>query len=295
MSRFAVFLFVFMQAVLSATSQAQESSTKGIDTDLLLNGHPSVGELPRGAPVTGRELFTLSSKMRRYLDRVAIGNSPVERLNTALRDMKRRNFQLEYDLNKTASAAEAFAERRGNCVSFAAMIVSMARELGVEARLNQAVVPTSRKITASTDGQGYVQNVMHINAVVISDNKPYVVEQDFRIFAGKYLSELDDAAARAIYLNNLAMEAMGRNELPEAFLLSREAIKLDDDASYLWNSLGTVYRRAGALELAKMSYNQALKLNSQDKMAQRNLMRVDRALEKSKSGSDLKEPMVVDA
>lgn len=295
MSRFAVFLFVFMQAVLSATSQAQESSTKGIDTDLLLNGHPSVGELPRGAPVTGRELFTLSSKMRRYLDRVAIGNSPVERLNTALRDMKRRNFQLEYDLNKTASAAEAFAERRGNCVSFAAMIVSMARELGVEARLNQAVVPTSRKVTASTDGQGYVQNVMHINAVVISDNKPYVVEQDFRIFAGKYLSELDDASARAIYLNNLAMEAMGRNELPEAFLLSREAIKLDDDASYLWNSLGTVYRRAGALELAKMSYNQALKLNGQDKMAQRNLMRVDRALEKSKSGSDLKEPMVVDA
>lgn len=275
-----IFFLTILLVSVCASTRADTPENSSIDPELLLKGHPTISELASTERVTGTELFTLSSEMREYLDRVAIGRRPVERLNSVLRDMKQNGFELRYDLNKTASASEAFAEQRGNCVSFAAMIVSMARFLGVEARLNQAVLPANRKVAASEDGQGYVQNVLHINAVIISDGKPYVIEQGFKIFAGKYLTQLDDSDAHAIYLNNLAMEAMARNELGDAFHYSREAIRLNTDASYLWNSLGTVYRRAGHLRLAEMSFMQALELNSDDKMAKRNLIRVHRAMQK---------------
>ncbi|WP_237063110.1 transglutaminase domain-containing protein [Microbulbifer zhoushanensis] len=268
--RWMILLLAVITTGCTQTTTTPESGP-GINTSRLLQGHPSLTEHRQGQRITGRDLFIVSEEMRSYLDRVGIGNSPINRLNAVLKDLKEKEFRLHYDLNQTASAAQAFSQRRGNCVSFAAMIVSMARYLGAEARLNQATIPVRQQLATGSAEAGYVQNIRHINAVVISDNKPYVIEEDFRIFAGKLLSQLSDREAYAIYLNNLAMEAMRRNAYGDAFHYSREAILHDEDASYLWAGLGTVYRRNGQLELAEESYLHALALNGEDSVARNNL------------------------
>ncbi|WP_237057308.1 transglutaminase domain-containing protein [Microbulbifer sediminum] len=269
--RWMIFLLAVMASGCTQAATTNAKANTGINTGQLLEGHPTLNERGKGRRITGRELFVVSSEMRAYLDRVGVGNSPIVRLNAVLKDLKAKDFRLHYDLNQTASAAEAFSEKRGNCVSFAAMVVSMARYLGAEARLNQAAIPVRQQLAANTAESGYVQNIRHINAVVISDGRPYVIEEDFRIFAGKYLSQLSDREAYAIYLNNLAMEAVRREEYAEAFHYSREAILNNEEASYLWAGLGTVYRRSGQLELARKSYQHALALNNEDSVARHNL------------------------
>ena len=223
----------------------------------------------------GGKLIEISSEMRSYLNGISRRRPPTERFNAVISDLKKNNFKLQYDLNRTATASEAFSEQRGNCISGAAMIVSIARELGLKAYFNKAENPANKVPTKSEDGINYMQNVLHINAVVEVPvgrlTRRFIVESDLRIYPGKNLSKLDDSEATALYLNNLAMESMRRNDLSTAYNYARQATRLTPDASYLWVNLGTIYRRAGALPLAEKSLKNALSLNEEDKAAQENL------------------------
>ncbi|AOS96017.1 hypothetical protein AUP74_00547 [Microbulbifer aggregans] len=272
-------LLAVLQASCASNNAMEASRQAGIDPDTLLQAPNALLSINVEDDHGAHELFYLSDEMRRYLRSIARGNSPVERMNAVLRDLKERRFYLEYDLNQTTTASEAFSLQQGNCVSHAAMIVAIARHLGLDAYINQGAINSSSQVSQSDGGVRFRQNVSHINPVVVIDDRPFIIEQGYRIYHGKNLHRLSDREAKSLYLNNLAMEAMLRDEMKQAFVHMRNAIQLDDDSSVLWGGLGTIYRRLGAVRLAQQSFIHALNLNPADNIAKNNLYLVQRSLQ----------------
>lgn len=286
MIRISLLLVTLLQVACASNNAVETSRQAGIDPAALLQAPTSLLAAANEEGSAGYKLFYISDQMRRYLRLQARGNSPVERMNAVLRDLKARGAYLQYDLNRTTSAAEAFAQQQGNCVSHAAMIVAMARHVGLEAYVNQGEINSSSQVSESDGGVRFRQNVSHINAVVVIDDRPFIIEQDYRIYHGKNLHRLSDREAKSLYLNNLAMEAMLRDEMEQAFVHMRNAINLDDDSSVLWGGLGTIYRRLGAMRLAQQSFIHALNLNPEDGIAQNNLRLVQNSLQTEEAYAD---------
>lgn len=68
-------------------------------------------------------------------------------------------------------------------------------------------------------------------------------------------------------------ESLGK--FPEAILELREALKFEPKSSECHSRLGAIYLRTKQLTMAKVHFNQALKLNPQDEIAQAGLRRLD--------------------
>ncbi|WP_237067655.1 transglutaminase-like domain-containing protein [Microbulbifer guangxiensis] len=286
MVRLIIFLIAILQMACASNSALRASQRAGIDPDILLRAPGLViGELSE-EQTTVDDLFYLSDSMRHYLKITAKGNNPVERMNAVLADLRSRGAHFEYELNRTTSASEAFAQQRGNCVSHAAMVVAMARHLGLKAYINQAQLNAGQEISESGSGVPFRQRISHINAVVVIDDRPFIIEPGYGIYFGKYLHRLSDREARSLYLNNLAMEAMLQDDLSQAFAHIRTAIRLDLDSSVLWGGLGTIYRRMGEERLAEQTFLHALNLNPGDSVAQHNLELVRASLREEATYAD---------
>jgi len=234
-------------------------------------------EGPEVRPADGahaRQLLALSPEMKAFVDAIDPSLSPNQRFRRILRTLKLERFELEYDLDTTATAAEAFALRRGNCISFAALVVALAREVGLEAHFNQVHAPMERRATTNGRGQLLVQDILHINAEVSFGWTTRVFEFNFERPLPYRHEVLTDAVVQSLYLNNRALELVKAEQLEKALTLLEEALILTPDASLLWNSLGYVHRKSGNLELAELSYTQALALDDGNRAAENNLRRL---------------------
>ncbi|WOX04388.1 transglutaminase domain-containing protein [Microbulbifer pacificus] len=227
-------------------------------------------------PITShaQALLAVSPEMRAFVDSIDPTLSPNQRFRRILRTLKMDRFELDYDLNTTTTAAEAFAQQRGNCISFSALMVALAREVGLEANFNLVEAPLARRTTTGGNGRALVQNVLHINAEVSIGWSSRVIEFNFGPYSRFPQRELSDATVQTYYLNNRALELSHQQRIGEAFALLREGLSIDPDSSMLWNSLGYLYRLTGELELAEMSYTQALNLEGGNAAAKNNLRRV---------------------
>ncbi|WP_428820029.1 transglutaminase domain-containing protein [Microbulbifer sp. MCCC 1A16149] len=235
---------------------------------------------PGASALTGpgysQGLLAVSPEMRAFVDSIDPSLSPNQRFRQILRTLKQQRFELIYDLDTTATAAEAFAERRGNCISFSALMVALAREVGLEAHFNRVHAPMGRRTTSGSSGNALVQNILHINAEVSFGWSTRILEFNFDPRSPYRHKRLDDATVQSLYLNNRALELEKEQRREEAVDLLQEALTLNPGSSLLWNTLGYIQRRDGNLELAELSYSQALALDRSNTAAQHNLRNVYR-------------------
>nr|WP_010133684.1 transglutaminase domain-containing protein [Microbulbifer agarilyticus] len=220
------------------------------------------------------ELLAVSAEMKAFVDSIDPSLSPNQRMRRILRTLRQQRFYMDYDLDTTATAAEAFSQRRGNCISFAAMIVALAREVGVPAHFNQVHAPKERRATRSDSGRVLVENILHINAEISYGWSTRIVEMNFEPRSHYRHAELSDEEVQVLYLNNLALGAARDGDFSTAIGIAREALTLSPESSVVWNTLGYLYRRQGSLELAELSYTRAIALDDTNISAKRNLQRV---------------------
>lgn len=220
------------------------------------------------------QLLSLSPEMKAFVDTIDPALTPNQRFRRLLRTLRMEGFELEYDLDSTTTAAEAFAQRRGNCISFAALVVALAREVGLEAHFNQVHAPMERRATTNGRGQLLVQGIQHINAEVSFGWSSRIFEFNFERPLHYRHEVLTDEAVQSLYLNNRALELVKAERLEGALSLLEEALSLTPDVSLLWNSLGYVHRKSGNLELAELSYTQAIALDEGNTAAENNLRRL---------------------
>ncbi|MFL6707047.1 MAG: tetratricopeptide repeat protein [Massilia sp.] len=236
---------------------------------------------PPPSPVGADDVFALSPAMRATLDspafRAQLKRLGVERgLVAALYDDG--SLKLEYDAAKTRTAAEAFAARRGNCLSLVMMTAAFARALGLEVRYQQVVVDESWRRSGDM-----VVSSGHVN---LSISRPERVERivtlgptpgitvDFlpgEAVDGYQGYPLDEATILAMYANNRAVEALLRNQLDEAYWWARAALQRDPRFIASYNTMAVIHQRHGDAVVAERSWRAALEREPENVVAMRNL------------------------
>ena len=73
----------------------------------------------------------------------------------------RHGLDLQYDADATLTVSEIWQQRRANCLAFTLMFVALAREAGIQARVQEVGQVVS---WYQDQAQGLVYSVGHVNA-----------------------------------------------------------------------------------------------------------------------------------
>lgn len=181
-------------------------------------------------------------------------------------DQNIRSFMYRPEL--TLTPVETFNQKQGNCLSYSAMFMLMARHLGLKAWYQEVEIPQQWNNENDT-----LLVSMHVNVVVEGDHgSHWVVDVSGRNTGRSQLQRrISDQVVLAQYYNNLGADALTRNELGEAYAYIRKAIETEPNLHYLWSNLGVVYIRNEQINEATDAYLTALSIDSGSTMAANNL------------------------
>ncbi len=221
--------------------------------------------------VDHREVLALSDEMQRFLSEyVNPGATDVFKLQQLIDAiMDATTFGLEYDEN-TRTAAETFRLRLGNCLSFSAMFVALARGVGLNAEFQEVDIPPDWSMRKDV----FVLN-RHVNvSISLGAAGTHVVDFNISDFKSTYeIDMISDKRAIGYFYNNLGVERMQDGDISGAVANFRRAV-VDTDRSFspAWTNLGTLYRKFGYHAYAEAAYKQALKADKMDVVAMSNLV-----------------------
>ena len=179
----------------------------------------------------------------------------LRRLQAALLD--RRSYAFEYDSIATFTAAEAFAARRGNCVSFTNLFIAFGRALGIP--LQAALI--FRRARSEREGDLVM---VYNHMVAVHPKGRYNTVYDFymsRDDAAIELKLIDDIAVAAISASNRGVEALRAGDYEKARVLLERATKLDPTLPDLHSNLGIVRWRQGDTEAALEAFREGLRID----------------------------------
>jgi tetratricopeptide (TPR) repeat protein len=163
----------------------------------------------------------------------------------------------------TPTATEAFRDRRADCVGFALLLVSMAREVGVDARF--VLTPAAAEI----DDEGSLRvRTLHL-AVLLAD-RVFDLGGEGRLQPGVQHA-IADRTALALYHSNQGVQALAADRVGRAVELLWKSIQLDPSVDSSWTNLGVALRRAGDAAGAILAHQMALRIDPDDEAARRNL------------------------
>ncbi len=219
------------------------------------------------------DVLKLSPEMEEFLKHYAYKyqnpQTRLELLTLAVTSSGILNFQ--YDVSRTLTAAEAFKARGGNCIAFANMMISLARAAGLDARYQE--------VSIRPEWSDYEDDTVllfnHVNVVIENPHMTWVVDvSGLKFHPTERRRIINDSYAKALYLNNIAVESLLVNDLPTAYAYMRRAIESDATATDPWVNLGVLYGRNNQLDDAVFAFNQALKIDPAEHSAMSNLYEV---------------------
>lgn len=207
------------------------------------------------------DLFKLSPAMRAYLAEHIAPQMRRKGPQMALIDAlyTEGELRLEYDSARTRNAAEAFDARQGNCLSLVIMTAAFASEMGLQVRFQD--VQGTPAIERNGD---FTFVVGHVNLALrtgLLQARAGLAEQSWLIvdfLPGQDLPRqrtlmLDESRIRAMYMNNRAAEELAQGRVNQAYWWVRGAWAQDRSFANLYNTLGVIYRRHGALAEAEQA------------------------------------------
>jgi len=187
----------------------------------------------------------------------------------------------DYESRSTLTAREAYERRSGNCVAFTNLFIALARSLGIPA---QPALVLSRK---GTEPDGDLTLVTHHVIAVYHHGDRWALYDFYlsRLGPAERFRPIDDLWATAIYINNLAIDALRSGRLEQARERIEQAIRLAPGYAPLYSNLGVVLRRQGDRYAALDAYLTALQLEPGSDTVRHNLfgLFIDHGLEASET------------
>ncbi len=223
------------------------------------------------ADVPVPDLLAVDKQMRDFLERYAGGPRTQRQRLLALHQalIGAGTLGLQYDPFGEGTASEVFHRGTANCLGYANLFVALAREAGLEADYQWLEVrPQWTRL-----GERVVLG-LHVNVRVrLRSGEEFMVDIDpppAREVTGA--TAVGDAGAQALYLANLAVDALGEGDLTRAYSHTVRAIQIAPRMSHLWINLGAIYRQAGQHREAESAYLYALQLDPSAHSAMTNLV-----------------------
>lgn len=213
--------------------------------------------------------LSINDEMKSFIDknvmRIKGQKEKLIKLISSLHDRTMLGFT--YSNSRTFTAEETFEYCSGNCLSYTAMFVALARYAGLSANFQE--VSDFSDWSTKDDVMVFSR---HMNALVKVDDRR--IEVDFRYRSeNKFLHRklVSDNRAEAHYYNNLGAEALMLKKYKLAESLFKKGIGFDKTFSLVWSNLGVLYQHINKLELAEKTYNTAIKLDKVNYSAKLNL------------------------
>ncbi len=176
-------------------------------------------------------------------------------------------FPFSYDQRVTLPGKQAFSERRGNCLAFTSMFVSLARSIGLPGFL----VMVQRTPTVERDEDIVVVN-RHVVAGYSEASRLYLFDF-YEKSETPYIQTrvIDDLAASALFHTNFGGDAIREGDAERAELNFRIATRLGPELAAPWIGLGVIQFRKGRLDDALDAYRHALEAEPGNPSALTNL------------------------
>ena len=254
-----------------------KDDTAAVPEAALLSGEILFGKPVETASIPDPGMFELDDEMRAFVARhVDDSNAARERMRRLLSAMIESGLMsLDYDDAKTKTARQTFHDRVGNCMSFTALFVALAREAKLDVTFQTVEVPP---IWYADSDLVILNN--HVNALVKQNFGSRVVV-DFNVteLKGEYEThEVSDKYALALYFNNVAMDALRHGDLEQSFRLLKKSIETYPDIASNWANLGVIYSRSNEDDYAISAYHKALDLDDRHRPSLTNLASIYKSL-----------------
>lgn len=237
---------------------------------------------PPSQPVRAANVFAVTPAMETFIAtdvaRLARSKGPRRALFEAIRD--KAGLSLEYDAAITRDAAQAFAARKGNCLSLVIMTAALARQMGLPVRFQNVFTDE----TWSRSGDFYL-SIGHVNVVIGGTHvEPGYSRYDLDAMIVDFLPpadvrglrtwRIDESTVVAMYMNNRAAESLIAGRVDDAYWWAREAVRQDRRFVAAANTLAMVYRAHGNLAEAQRALEYALAQEPENTSALSNLVAV---------------------
>jgi tetratricopeptide (TPR) repeat protein len=237
---------------------------------------------PPSVTIDPAQAWALSPAMLAF----ASGPMAAEVRNKGLRDglidalYTKGRLQLDYDAERTRSAAEAFDARRGNCLSLVLMTAAFARHLNLPVRFNSVYLQES---WSRSGGLFFVSG--HVNVSLgrqVGSQRTVFGESELMTIdflppeqmRGQRSRVVDESTVLAMFLNNRAAEALTSGRLDDAYAWARAAVQADSRWLAAYNTLAVLYRRKGLHEAAEAALRHVLADEALNAQALSNLVLV---------------------
>ncbi|MBC7957698.1 MAG: tetratricopeptide repeat protein [Cytophagales bacterium] len=231
-------------------------------------------------PINADSIFALSDTMKRYVE-VDIAPQLRQRgLNKGLLDAlyTKQQLKLEYDAERTRTAAEAFDARAGNCLSLVIMTAAFAKHLGLQVTYHS--VYTDETWTRNNDtyfASGHVNLTLGRRWMdpASRDSAPtwtidFLPPEDRR---GQRSREISEDTVVAMYMNNRAAESLATGELDAAYAWARAAVTHAPGFLSAYNTLGVIYLRRGDAAAAQRVLAHVLQQDPSSTVPMSNMVR----------------------
>ncbi|MCH9650689.1 MAG: tetratricopeptide repeat protein [Deltaproteobacteria bacterium] len=230
---------------------------------------PHLPESP-APPGLSRGPSEVTPEMRTWLRSKKIARAPSATRLRLLAKALIDHFELhrhEEEPFETVSASRAFEAGRGNCVSFAFLFVSLAREVGEPVFFVLSEAPEGNE----SFGDLLVTN-FHLAAATGTPARLTVFDLAGRSSQPtRPFRPISDRTADAIFQSNQGSELLIQDRLTDALRLFDSALVLDPALPFTWTNRGVALRRLGDLGKAEASYRQAIDLRPEALAAWKNL------------------------
>lgn len=213
--------------------------------------------------------FALTDEMKAWAHaNVPTGRSADDRLKALLQALiAKAGLQLEYESDRTATAAEVFGDHKANCLAFANLFLGMARELGlavyfVEVRDLQNFIREGDLVIVSG----------HVTAGFGPPEQRTLLDFTLGQTASyRQISPISDLRAIAMYYSNRGARMLRDNDVDSARRWLETAVAIDPELAGGWVNLGVARRRTGDEAGAEAAYRKALEADPTMLSAYQNL------------------------
>ncbi|MBK8188292.1 MAG: hypothetical protein IPK77_14125 [Cellvibrio sp.] len=276
------------------------------ELDKALTGEAIFHRVVDGKELPELELFALTDEMKEFAThttkKARNQDEQAELLHNALMKSSERGGRgIRYRVEGTGSAAEVFKTNTANCLGYTLLYVAMARHIGLNAKVNQVLIPPTwyrgdsdayflmKHVNAKVKLRQFSTKTLLTGGVQVADVSDVVVDLEMRRYRSAYSQQLlDDIAVEALFYNNKAMEFLEKENYQQSFLFLRRALRSNNE-SFIWSNLGTLYWRLGELSLAEAVYQKALSFNTEDLSVLHNLAVLYEKMERFEDASLYRE------
>ncbi|MDS9991946.1 tetratricopeptide repeat protein [Xanthomonas sp. A2111] len=247
-------------------------------------------EAPAAAPMPTPEQIlqlppALHALLQQRIDRGADAEHRLQQLVALAFDANGLNLQ--YDPKATHSVAESYATRRVNCLSFTLLFVAMARDIGLQAQVQEV-----RRVLSWYEDGNALYNVGHVNAGVRVDSGRGSIDLDRSVLMDRRGPQpIADRRALAHYYNNRGAELMVDGDLDGARAHLAMALQMDPRFAGAWNNQGVLAMRDGDSAAAARDYAKALEIDPEHLPALSNAVGLARRLGDSTREAALQRQM----